>query len=133
MASIGSAVGLGNMWKFPYLCYKWGGAVFFIPYGICLLFLGIPMIMLEFSLGQILQRGNFVVWQKLQPCLQGIGLATTLSCYLIAIFYNVIIAYTVVLGFSALYNPLPWSIQRTTNAAQTSKDCVDEGIYISEE
>jgi len=52
LAAIGSAIGLGNFWRFPYLCYKWGGATFFIPYLGCLFFIGIPMLMLEFTLGQ---------------------------------------------------------------------------------
>jgi neurotransmitter:Na+ symporter, NSS family len=54
MAAIGSAIGLGNLWRFPYLCYKWGGAVFFIPYLLSLFALGLPMMMLEFALGQVI-------------------------------------------------------------------------------
>ena len=52
IAAIGSAIGLGNFWRFPYLCYKHGGGLFFVPYLTCLFFLGLPMLMLEFSLGQ---------------------------------------------------------------------------------
>ena len=52
IAAIGSAIGLGNFWRFPYLCYKHGGGLFFVPYLCCLFFLGLPMLMLEFSLGQ---------------------------------------------------------------------------------
>lgn len=51
IASIGSAIGIGNLWRFPYLCYKWGGAIFFIPYLLSLFLIGLPMMMLEFTLG----------------------------------------------------------------------------------
>ena len=131
IASIGTAIGLGNLWRFPYLCYKWGGATFFIPYLLCLFFLGIPMLILEFALGQISQEGNILVWNKLHPRLYGVGLATCVACYLIVIYYNVIISWALVLFFSGFYNPLPWSVQRTTNVAKTQKDC--EGIYITQE
>lgn len=109
MAAIGSAIGLGNLWRFPYLCFRWGGATFFIPYILCLMFLGIPMIMLEFAIGQVLQKGNIIVWQKLHPQLYGVGLATCLACYFICIYYNVIISWSVVLFFSGFKSPLPWS------------------------
>jgi SNF family Na+-dependent transporter len=52
LAAIGSAIGLGNFWRFPYLTYKYGGAFFFFPYIICLLFMGIPLLLMELSLGQ---------------------------------------------------------------------------------
>ena len=52
LAMVGYCVGLGNFWRFPYLCYKWGGAFFFIPYWIFLLTIGIPVAFMELVLGQ---------------------------------------------------------------------------------
>ncbi|MCL4167857.1 UNVERIFIED_CONTAM: hypothetical protein GTU68_041829, partial [Idotea baltica] len=51
LAAVGAAVGIGNFWRFPYLTYKHGGAVFFIPYFIALFFFGIPMMIFETGLG----------------------------------------------------------------------------------
>ena len=51
LAAIGAAVGIGNFWRFPFLTFKHGGAIFFIPYIVALLFFGIPMMILETGLG----------------------------------------------------------------------------------
>jgi len=51
LAAVGSAVGLGNFWRFPHLAFRHGGAEFFLPYLMCLFFLGIPMLTLETGLG----------------------------------------------------------------------------------
>src|SRR6185312_516689 len=52
LAAIGSAVGLGNIWRFPYVAYENGGGAFLIPYIFALLTAGIPILILEFTLGQ---------------------------------------------------------------------------------
>ena len=55
MAAIGSAVGLGNVWRFPYMVYQNGGGAFFIPYLIALVTAGIPLMILEYGVGQMMQ------------------------------------------------------------------------------
>lgn len=131
LAAIGSAIGLGNFWRFPYLCFKWGGALFFIPYLICLFFLGLPMLMLEFSLGQFFQRGDIGVFRGIHPRLAGIGLASVFASFAITFYYNVIIAWSMVYLFTSFKYPLPWSKVYATNRAKTSKDCA--GLYLTEE
>jgi len=131
LAAVGSAIGLGNFWRFPYLCYKWGGALFFVPYLICLFFLGIPMLMLEFSLGQKFQRGDIGVFRGIHPRLAGVGVASVFCSYAITFYYNVIIAWSLVYFFAAFISPLPWSVQNVSDTSTMVRDCA--GITITEE
>lgn len=57
MAAVGSATGLGNIWRFPYVAYDNGGGVFLIPYFFALLTAGIPILILEFGIGRS-ERGS---------------------------------------------------------------------------
>jgi len=70
LALIGFSVGLGNIWRFPYLCFKNGGGCFLIPYLICLVLAGVPILILEVSLGQFQGQGGITAW-KIVPLFQG--------------------------------------------------------------
>nr|DBA32199.1 TPA: hypothetical protein GDO54_000008 [Pyxicephalus adspersus] len=110
LSCIGYCVGLGNVWRFPYLCYRNGGGAFLIPYSIMLFFTGIPLFLMELSLGQYGAAGPITVW-KCCPILKGIGIGMLLVSALVSLYYNVIIAWTFYYLGHSFQSPLPWSCQ----------------------
>lgn len=106
---VGYTVGLGNVWRFPYLCHKNGGATFLIPYAIFLVAEGIPLYYMELTLGQRLRQGSLGVWHMVSPYLDGLGIASVCVCILVCIYYNVILAWCLVYFVNSFKSPLPWS------------------------
>ncbi|XP_044271183.1 sodium- and chloride-dependent GABA transporter ine-like isoform X2 [Tribolium madens] len=70
LACVGYSVGLGSVWRFPYLCYKSGGGVFLIPYAIIMIVCGVPMLYMELSVGQYTGRGPIGALGHLCPLLK---------------------------------------------------------------
>jgi NSS family neurotransmitter:Na+ symporter len=94
MAAVGSAVGLGNVWRFPYVAYESGGGAFLIPYFIALFTAGIPMLILEMGLGQRMQRGAPGAFGAIKKQLQWFGWwAAGLSAGIV-IYYSTILAWS---------------------------------------
>lgn len=107
LACIGFSVGLGNVWRFPYLCYKNGGGAFLIPYLICVVVGGIPLFFLEVAIGQFMSQGGHLAW-RICPILQGIGWATTIIVFFLNCYYNVILAWAFYYFFASFTDKLPW-------------------------
>ena len=109
LACLGYAVGLGNVVRFPYLCYKNGGAIFFIPYTIMLFLVGLPIFFLELSIGQFTSSGPTTCW-KMARIFKGIGVAMVIVSFLVAIYYCMVIAWSVWYLYASLIHvtDLPW-------------------------
>uniref|UniRef100_A0A8C4MSP2 Transporter n=1 Tax=Equus asinus asinus TaxID=83772 RepID=A0A8C4MSP2_EQUAS len=105
----GEIIGLGNVWRFPYLCYKNGGGAFFIPYFIFFFTCGIPVFFLEVALGQYTSQGSVTAWRKICPLLQGIGTASVVIESYLNIYYIVILAWALFYLFSSFTSELPWT------------------------
>jgi hypothetical protein len=106
---VGYAVGLGNFWRFPYLCYKHGGGAFLVPYSIVLVVIGMPLFLLELGVGQKFQVGPLQAWRKIHPCLAGVGMTGVLVTFFVALYYNIIVAWTLWYLFHSFAYPLPWA------------------------
>jgi len=106
---IGYTIGLGNVWKFPSLCQQNGGASFLIPYFIMLIAEGIPLYYMELCIGQRLRKGSSGVWHAISPYLDGVGVASAIVCFLVCLYYNVILAWCMIYFVNSFKNPLPWS------------------------
>lgn len=93
-AAVGSAVGLGNVWRFPYLAGKYGGGAFLIPYVLMLFVLGVPLLMLELALGQKMQRGAIGAFRDVNSKLAGVGVVAILCGFTVAAYYAAVMAWS---------------------------------------
>ncbi|NXK61463.1 SC6A9 protein, partial [Sylvietta virens] len=108
LTSVGYAVGLGNVWRFPYLCYRNGGGAFMFPYFIMLVFCGIPLFFMELSFGQFASQGCLGVW-RVSPMFKGVGYGMMVVSTYIGIYYNVVICIAFYYFFVSMTRVLPWT------------------------
>ncbi|XP_060916434.1 sodium-dependent neutral amino acid transporter B(0)AT1-like [Labrus mixtus] len=109
LTCVGFCIGIGNVWRFPYLCQSHGGGAFIILYLILLVLEGMPLLLLEFAIGQRLRKGSVGVWRSINPYLTGIGIGSMLVSLLIGLYYNTLIAWILWYLFNSFQSPLPWS------------------------
>ncbi|XP_056140408.1 sodium- and chloride-dependent GABA transporter ine [Lampris incognitus] len=108
LAGIGYAVGLGNVWRFPFLCYRSGGGAFLVPYLFMLVALGIPLLYMELIVGQYMRRGPVQALANVCPLLKGVGVASVAISFIMCTYYNIIITWGLYYLFSSFQSPLPW-------------------------
>ncbi|XP_041665263.1 sodium-dependent neutral amino acid transporter B(0)AT1-like [Cheilinus undulatus] len=109
LTCVGFCIGISNVWRFPYLCQSNGGGAFMILYLILLVLEGMPLLLMEFAIGQRLRKGSVGVWRAIHPYLTGIGIGSMLVSSLIVLYYNTLIAWIMWYLFNSFQSPLPWS------------------------
>lgn len=103
MAAIGSAVGLGNIWRFPYTTYENGGGAFIIPYIVALLTAGIPLLFLDYAIGHRHRGGAPLSYRRFNRHFETFGWWQVMVNVIIGLYY------AVVLGWAATYTYFSFS------------------------
>ena len=136
MAAIGSAVGLGNVWRFPYVAYSNGGGAFFIPYLVALVTAGIPLMILEFGIGQMMQGSAPKALRKCNRHAEWIGWFALIIGTIISIYYAAVMAYAVEYLYYAVRGiftggVMPWSDPRILPAAEVARGATPEAYFFT--
>ncbi|MFC7401242.1 sodium-dependent transporter [Citricoccus sp. GCM10030269] len=92
-AAVGSAVGLGNIWRFPYIAYDNGGGAFIVPYLVALLTAGIPLLFFDYAIGHRFKGSPPMAFRRLSRWAESIGWWQVLICFVIGVYYAAIVAY----------------------------------------
>ncbi|CAH2106399.1 unnamed protein product [Euphydryas editha] len=122
MSCIATSVGLGNVWRFPFVAYQNGGGAFLIPYLVVLILIGKPMYYAEVVLGQFSSRNQVKVW-VLAPAMKGIGYAQTLVSVYVLSYYVSIIALCLYFFSMSFNSTLPWAV-----CEPEWENCVPSGL-----
>jgi NSS family neurotransmitter:Na+ symporter len=117
-AALGSAVGLGSIWRFPYVVGENGGAVFIFLYILCLFLIGFPVLIAEIIIGKATQKSPSLAFKKLSnsSLWEKGGLMTLVTGFIISSFYSVIAG----IGFGYLIEAISGNLSNVTSASQAS-------------
>ncbi|XP_055936488.1 sodium- and chloride-dependent glycine transporter 1-like isoform X3 [Argiope bruennichi] len=108
LSLLGYSVGLGNVWRFPYLCYSNGGGAFLIPFICMMLLAGLPLMFMELSFGQYASLGPIAIFDRFCPLFTGLGYGMVIVSGTVMLYYNMIIAWTIFYMFASWNSQLPW-------------------------
>lgn len=106
---IGYAIGIGNVWRFPYMVGKYGGGAFVLAYVVCLVLVAAPLYLMELVMGQFTKKTTIHCFGMIRPRWRSIGYAQALMLFYVLAYYNVLIAYALVYIASSTVEPLPWA------------------------
>ncbi len=103
-ATLSSAVGLGNIWKFPYLTGQFGGGAFLLVYLLCILFVGLPLLLGEFYIGRKTRKNAVGAFRQLKPgtAWKYVGSMGLAAVYLVMFFYSCVAGWVYFYLFKAL-------------------------------
>ncbi|XP_072317128.1 sodium- and chloride-dependent transporter XTRP3-like [Eucyclogobius newberryi] len=124
LACVSYAVGLGNVWRFPYLCQMHGGGGFLIPYLLMLFLEGVPLFYMELAIGQKMRQGSIGAWTAINPYLGGVGLASVVTSLYLCLYYNIINGWSFWYLFHSFQPVLPWSTcPLSANRTEPLEEC----------
>uniref|UniRef100_A0AAR2LE15 Transporter n=1 Tax=Pygocentrus nattereri TaxID=42514 RepID=A0AAR2LE15_PYGNA len=109
LAMAGNIIGLGNVWRFPYLCYKNGGGAFLVPYLLFAVTCGVPLFVLDTCIGQYTKESVATCWRRVCPLAEGIGHTGCLIALYSCICYNIILAWALFYLISSLSVEIQWN------------------------
>lgn len=101
LASVGSAVGLGNAWRFPGLAAKHGGGTFLVVFLIVLFAIGIPLLMMELSIARKLHKGAAESLRGINKKMEPVGWAATANAFVIVTYYAIVFAWILLMVVGA--------------------------------
>ena len=93
LAMIGSAVGLGNIWRYPYVLYSNGGGAFYIPYIVAILLMGIPFLILEYGVGYNFKSSFAKAVKTINSKWEYLGWLLPVAVFMIMIYYSAILGW----------------------------------------
>ncbi|PGH29735.1 solute carrier family 6 (neurotransmitter transporter, GABA) member 1 [[Emmonsia] crescens] len=108
LAAMGGAVGLGNILRYPSVVFENNGLQWFLPYLIALIFLAIPLLILEISIGQAARGGGVIAFNTVSKRARGVGVGTIMTGYMVATYYVPILSWVMVYFRHSFYTPLAW-------------------------
>nr|XP_053649624.1 sodium-dependent nutrient amino acid transporter 1-like [Cherax quadricarinatus] len=120
LSSIAMSVGLGNVWRFPFVALENGGGAFLILYILVIIFIGRPLYYMELCMGQFSSSGSIKVWD-LSPAFRGLGYSQALATWAVVTYYVSLMALTIYYFFASFSSVLPWSLC----GSWSSETCVD--------
>ena len=129
-ATVGSAVGLGTVWRFPYEVQNNGGSIFLVTYLVCVLLMGIPVMLAEFSLGRGSGSDSVGAFRRLTPGKPWwiIGATAVLASYLILIYYMVVAGWTLEYLWMSITNQLYAGIDTAPNRTAVFSSIMNESL-----
>ncbi|KAF5659153.1 sodium-dependent serotonin transporter [Fusarium circinatum] len=115
LCAMGGAVGLGNLLRFPSVVFNNYGLQFFIPYAVALFLIGIPILILEITLGQAYRGGCVIAWNNVNHRAKGIGLSMVFNGFSVVGYYVPILAWAMTYFRMSFQSPLPWAGEDTVD------------------
>ncbi|XP_037777273.1 sodium- and chloride-dependent glycine transporter 2-like isoform X2 [Penaeus monodon] len=119
----GYAIGLSNVWRFPYLCYLNGGGAFLVPYLLTLVLVGIPLFFLETAVGQFSSSSCLAVF-SVCPAFKGLGMASLAINLVTLTYYIILVSYPLLFLAHSFSWDLPWA---SCGNSWNSPNCTAEG------